>query len=334
MKAAVLHGARDLRIEETPTPRPEDDEVLIRVKAASVCGTDVHFFTGEIAGSYPWVLGHDLSGVIEEVGRDASGFEVGDRVISEIVRYCGACYYCKNGDYQLCVDAEYIGFAIDGAFAEFLVAPAKNVFKIPENVSFEEAAVMEPVALGLHIMDFVRPASGEVMAIVGLGPIGLVMGQMARLYGVRVVGIEPVAERLSLGKEFGIDLTVDPRSEDPIATVKGFTNNLGANYVVEAVGQQDAVDLAGELVMKSGKIILVGERTGLRGPKVRHENIITYAPSDGGTRNYPKALQLVSERKINVKKLITRKAPLTRAPEIFQGLSSGRLREIKVLLIT
>lgn len=333
MKAAVLQGPGDLRIEEVPTPKPKDDEVLVRIKAASICGTDLHFFTGELAGSYPRILGHDLSGVIEEVGKNATGFEVGERVIAEIVRYCGACYYCRDGDYQLCVDAEYMGFGIDGAFAEYLVAPAKNVFRIPENVSFEEAAITEPVALGLHVMDFVRPVSGEVMAVVGLGPIGLVMAQTARIYGMKVVGIEPLTDRLSLGKKFGLDLAVDPRSKDPIAAVKAFTNDLGANCVTEAVGQQDAVDLAGEIVMKRGKIILVGERTGLRGPRIRHENIITYAPSDGGSGNYPKALQLVSERKIDVRKLITRQAPLTQAPEIFQGLSSGKLREIKVLLI-
>lgn len=333
MKAAVLHGVRDLRIEEVPTPKPNDDQVLIETKAASICGTDVHFFTGELTGRYPWTLGHDFSGVIKEVGKNASRFEVGEGVIAEIVRYCGTCYFCRRGDYQLCVSAEYMGFGVDGAFAEYLVAPAKNVFEIPRNVSFEEAAIMEPVALGLHVVDFVGPTSDESMAIVGLGPIGLVMAQIGKLRGMRVIGIEPVTERLSLAEDLGIDLTVNPKSEDPVAAVRVFTNNLGANCVVEAVGHQDAVDLADDVVMKGGKIILIGARNGLRGPRVRHENIITYAPSDGGSGNYPKALQLMSEGKINVMKLITKLAPLEQAPEIFDGLSSGRLREIKVLLM-
>lgn len=332
MKAAVLHGPRDLRIEEVPSPAPKADEVLIKTKSASVCGTDVHFFTGELTGNYPWILGHDFSGLIEALGENARGFQVGERVITEIVRYCGNCYHCKTGDYQICLDAGYIGFGIDGSFAEYLAAPTKNVFKIPPNLSFEEAAVMEPVALALHVLDFVKPKPGEVMAIIGLGPIGLVIAQVAKLQGLKVIGIEPIAERSQLGKELGVDLTVNPSSEEPIGAVMALTGGLGASCVVEAVGHQDTVDLSGEIVMKGGKIILVGARTGLRGPKIRHENLSTYAPSDGGTGNYPRALQLVSSGKVNVKKLITRRAPLAEAPEILDGLSAGRLKEIKLLL--
>jgi len=332
MKAAVLYGKRNMKISNVDTPRIKDDEVLIRVKAASICGTDIHFYKGEMETSTPRILGHDFSGVIEEFGKEVKGFSKGDRATAEIVRYCGNCHFCKIGNYQLCANAVYIGFEIDGAFAEYVVAPAKNVFKIPSNVSFEEAAIMEPVALALHVMDFVQPKIGEIMAVLGQGPIGLVQTQVAKLCGMKVVVIEPSLERLKLAKEFGADYVINPDKENVKDAISKATDGLGVDYSVEAVGLQKTVDQAMEITRKGGKVIIVGASKGLRGPPIRHEDIACYAVSDGGTRKYSIALSLVSQRKINVKKLITNEIPLERLPKTMELLADGKLTAIKVIV--
>jgi len=332
MKAAVLYGKGDMKIKNVDTPQMKDDEVLIRVKAASICGTDVHFYKGEMETNTPRILGHDFSGIIEETGKDVKGFSKGDKVIAEIVRYCGDCHFCKIGNYQLCVNAVYMGFEVDGAFAEYVVAPAKNVFKIPDNVSFEEAAIMEPVALALHVMDFVQPKIGETMAVLGQGPVGLVQTQVAKLSGMRVVAIEPTEERLKLAKEFGADYLVNPNKENVKDAVSKVTGGLGVDCSVEAVGLQKTVDQAMEITRKGGKVIIVGSSKGLRGPPVRHEDMACYAVSDGGTRKYPIALSLVSQGKVNVKRLITREISLEKLPQTMGLLADGRLAAIKVIV--
>ena len=129
MKAAVLHGKGDLRIQTLKIPEISDNEVLIRIKAASMCGTDIHFYKGDLKTKTPRVLGHDFSGIVAKVGGDVEEFREGDRVISEIIRYCGKCYHCSKGDHHLCVNAKYIGFEVDGSFAEYIAAPARNMLR-------------------------------------------------------------------------------------------------------------------------------------------------------------------------------------------------------------
>lgn len=332
VKAAILCGKRKMRIESVDTPRAKDDEVLIRVKAASICGTDVHFYRGEIEKYAPEILGHDFSGVIEETGKNVIDLSKSDKVIAEIVRYCGHCHFCKAGNYQICMNASYMGFDVDGAFAEYIVAPAKNVFKIPDKVSFEEAAIMEPVALALHVMDFVQPKIGEVMAILGQGPVGLVQTQVARLCGMKVIAVEQREERLKLAKEFGADYVINPSERNLKDAVLDITDGLGADCSVEAVGLQKTVDQTVEITKKGGKIILVGESKGLRGPPIRHEDMAWYALSDGGTNKYPIALDLVSKGKVDVKRLITHEVPLDKLPETMESLADGEIAAIKVVV--
>ena len=259
-------------------------------------------------------------------------FSKSDRVIAEIVRYCGNCNFCKVGNYQICMNASYMGFDIDGAFAEYVVAPAKNVFKIPDNVSFEEAAIMEPVALALHVMDFVQPKIGEAMAILGQGPVGLVQTQIAKLCGMKVIAVEQKEERLKLAREFGADYIINPTKQNLKDAVLDITNGLGADFCVEAVGLQETVDQTVEITKKGGKIILVGESKGLRGPPIRHEDMTWFALSDGGTNKYPIALDLVSKGKINVKRLITHEVALDKLPQTMESLADGKMVAIKVVV--
>lgn len=332
MKAAVLYGKRNMGITNVDTPQVKDDEVLIKVKAASICGTDVHFYKGEMERYNPRILGHDFSGVVEETGKNVQDFSKGDRVITEIVRYCGGCQHCRTGNYQICANAVYMGFDIDGAFAEYICAPMKNVFKVPDNVSLEEASVMEPVALALHVMDFVQPKIGEVMAIIGQGPVGLVQTQVAKLCGMKVVAIEPELARARLAKDFGADHVINPDIENANEIISKVTDGLGVDCSVEAVGLQKTVDQTMEITKKGGKIIIVGESKGLRGPPIRYEDMAWYAVSDGGTCKYPVALSLVSQGKVSTKKLITHEIPLEKLPETMELLANRKLTAVKVIV--
>ena len=191
---------------------------------------------------------------------------------------------------------------------------------------------MEPLALALHVMDFVQPKIGETMAVLGQGPVGLVQTQVAKLCGMRVVAIEPTQERLKLAKEFGADHVINPNEENVNDAILKVTDGLGVDCSVEAVGLQKTVDQAMEITKKGGKVIIVGAGKGLRGPPIRHEDIACYAVSDGGTGKYPIALSLVSEGKVNVKKLITHEIPLEKLPQTMRLLAIGRLAVIKVII--
>lgn len=332
MKAAVLHGKGDLRIQTLNIPKISDNEVLIRVKAASMCGTDLHFYKGELETKTPRVLGHDFSGIVAKVGSDVREFNEGDRVISEIIRYCGKCYRCSKGDHHLCVNAKYIGFEVDGSFAEYTAAPAKNVFKIPDNVSFDEAAMTEPLALALHVMDFVRPKTGEAMAIFGQGPVGLVQTQVAKLSGMVVIAVETRPVRLKLSEELGADHTINPKQADTRKAILKITRGLGVDCSVEAAGLQETIDQAFEVTRSGGKLVLVGAGRNLRGPPLRHSEVTIWAPSNGGVGKYPVALQLVSEGKVDLRKLVTNRIPLNLLPGIMENLSANRLEEIKLIV--
>jgi len=332
MKAAVLHGKGDLRIQTLNIPEISDNEVLIRVKAASMCGTDIHFYNGELETKTPRVLGHDFSGIVAKVGSDVKGFNEGDRVISEIIRYCGKCYHCSKGDHHLCVNAKYIGFEVDGSFAEYIAAPAGNMFKIPDNVSFDEAAMTEPLALALHVMDFIRPRAGETIAIFGQGPVGLVQTQVSKLSGMVVIAIETQPVRLKLSEELGADHTINAKQADARKSVLRITRGLGVDCSVEAAGLQVTIDQALEVTRSGGKLVLVGAGRNLRGPPLRHSEVTIWAPSNGGVGKYPIALQLVSEGRVNLRKLVTHRIPLHLLPSIMEGLSANRLEAIKVIV--
>lgn len=332
MKAAILYGRDKVVIEDRPVPEPKDDEVLVRIKAASICGTDLHFFRGELATDGPRVLGHDFSGVVEGVGKSVSKFVVGDRVTSEIMRYCGKCYHCRSGNYHLCVDNTFMGFEIDGAFQEYVAIPEKNVFKIPDNTSFEEAAILEPVTVSLHAMDFIQPKLGERVAVFGQGPIGLVYDQIAALQGLEVIGIDIREDRLGLAKELGVKCTINPLKENVRDRIIRITDDVGVDYSVEAVGTQATIDQASKVIRSGGKMIIIGEGKDLRGPPLRLDDISVFTIFNGGSRKHATALNLVSQGKVNVRKLLTHTIELTQLPAIMQKLCREEMQAVKVVI--
>ena len=209
MKAAILKKVGVIEIEEVPIPSPGPAEVLVKIK--SVCGSDLHYYTHGKIGAYvvekPIILGHEASGEVVAVGKDVTRFKIGDRVTMEPGIPCRKCEFCKTGRYNLCPDVAFMATPpYDGAFTEYIVSPEDFTFKIPDTMSFDEAALMEPLAVGVYACERSALRPGMTAAVLGLGPIGMVVAQAAKAYGAsRVIGTDVVDYRLTQAKRFAVD---------------------------------------------------------------------------------------------------------------------------------
>lgn len=252
MKSAVFYGRHDLRIEEHAMPSIGPKDVLIRIKACGVCGTDVHIYEGDKGAAEvtpPTILGHEFSGIVEEVGAEVSAYQAGDRVCVDPNCYCGACEPCRNGKAHYCEHMIGYGTTVDGAFAEFCAVNERQVYKLGEHTSFEQGAMTEPVACCLHGIDMCEIQPGSQVVVIGGGMIGLLMLQLAKLEGAaRVALLEPVEEKREVAKKLGADVCIDPLHEDAKAELRkaGIT---WVNTVIECVGRpstiEQAIDIAG-----------------------------------------------------------------------------------------
>ncbi len=329
MLAAVFYGPGDIRVEERPRPALQTDSVLIAVKLSSLCGTDYHIFEGNFPVEAPLVLGHDFAGVIEEAGADVTLFKPGDRVTAEPIRYCGRCRLCLGGKYTVCERRAIMGMHIDGSLAEFVVVPEKNVFAIPERVTFDQAALVEALAVGLHSMDYARPLPGEDVLILGQGALGLVHTQIAKLMGTRVIVTEVSPVRRTLAGRFGADVVIDPEEMDLSTSVHEHAPG-GADVVIDTTGSPRSVEYAPHLSKIGGRLLLVGSSGELmaHGPAsevILSKELTVYGVA-GGPAKYPVALDLLATGKVDVDALVTHRWDLAeigdalRAPAHEPGL--------------
>ena len=249
MKAAVYHGPGDLRVEEVPVRKLKDNEVKIQVKYCGICGTDIHIFHGDggcCDVTPPLVPGHEFSGVVAEVGAGVKTVKVGDRVTGDPNDMCGECYFCKNGMQHFCKNNIGIGTTVDGGFAEYVIMREKQVYKVSDDLSFIEAAMTEPISCCLHGIDLCNIKAGDTVLVIGGGPIGMIMMQLAKNAGAsKVIMSEPVEEKREQALKLGATKTIDPLHEDVEAVLAEYCENV--NVVIECVGnvhtQADAVRL-------------------------------------------------------------------------------------------
>lgn len=251
MKAAVYHGKHDIRVEEVADKSVGENQVLIDVKYCGVCGTDMHIYNGE-GGSFevnpPLIPGHEFSGIVREVGSKVTKVQVGDHVSGDPNIMCGECYYCRSGMEHFCTNNIGIGTTADGGFAEQILMNESHVFKVPDDMDFKVAAMTEPVSCCLHGIDLCQIKAGDTVLVIGGGPIGMIMLQLAKMAGAAKVALsEPVESKRKIALDLGADLTIDPRKENVKEVLADFTENV--NVVIECVGnvhtQEDAIDFAG-----------------------------------------------------------------------------------------
>ena len=255
-------GFAKFRVEEIDAPRPGDDEILVNVEYAGICGTDLHIYHDTYDDAPPMTIGHEFSGVVTEVGKNITKFKIGDRIVSETnAEYCGECYLCKQGRFCLCDARKAIGQKTDGVFAQEAVLRASNVHLLPVNVSMKAAALAEPLSCVVHaVMERSKIQAGDNVLVSGPGPIGLMAVMIAKLSGANVMltGTSIDADRLELGKEIGADQTVDVMSENIQEAVDKFTSNTGVDVVLECSGSGAAVSTGIKALRKLGIFTQIG----------------------------------------------------------------------------
>lgn len=261
MKAARFYEKGKLVVEEIAVKEPREHEVVIKVKYCGVCGTDVHIYEGDKGSAEvkpPVTLGHELSGDVETVGSAVTRFQKGDRVSVDPNAYCGKCYFCANGKKHLCTDMRGLGTAVDGGFAEYITVPEETVYPIAEGLSYEEAAMTEPVSCCLHGFDLTEVQMGDTVMIVGTGNIGLLMVQLARHAGAdKIIAVEPNDKRREKAIGFGADFGINPLSDDTAELLKAH-GIVNIDKVIDCAGRTSTAEYAMQYAGKGATVMLFG----------------------------------------------------------------------------
>lgn len=261
MRAQVLTEPYNFDLKEVPIPEITDDEVLVKVKYCGICGSDWGSYTGKYADEVaciPLTTGHEVYGTIEEVGKNAKGLKVGDRVTYDICKPCGTCYHCRIGEPLLCQDFKQIGIHMDGGFAEYVKVPWKNIYLVPDEVSDEKAAFVEPLTACLNASRKMDCVMGRSVVVIGAG-LGIMHAQLAKLRGAApVIVIDANEDRLKMAKEVVADYTINVKEADPIEEVMRLTNGVGADFVLEAVGSSKTYEQAFKMIRRGGKVEAFG----------------------------------------------------------------------------
>jgi len=262
MKAAVLYAKEDLRYEDYQDPQTGTGEVLVKVRATGICGSDVPRVNQGMVHYFPIILGHEFSGEVVEVGEGVSSVKCGDRVAGVPLIPCLRCEDCQKGDYSLCKNYTFIGSRIQGSFAEYVKVPERNVVKFDSNVSFEQGAFFEPSTVALHGLNRVNYKGGRDVAILGGGTIGLFTAQWAKIFGAKRVFVFDIDnDRLALARKFGADVIINTLDKNFKETFKDLTNNRGFAYVYETAGVDVTMKLAFELAGNKAEVCFIGTPT-------------------------------------------------------------------------
>ena len=333
MKALVKYekGPGNMEIRDVPEPQPEQGQVKIEVKAAGICGSDLHIYHDDIviAVKPPVVVGHEFSGVIAGLGDGTAGWKTGERVVSELgFEVCGRCYNCLAGFPNLCDSRKSIGYWYNGAFARYIIVPAEGVHRLPDNASFEQGALTEPLACVVHgVLELTPFAAGDTVLISGPGAIGLMTLQVARAQGAITIvsGVSADQSRLTLARELGADHLIDAEREDAAERVLELTGGRGADVVFECSGNDRAVDAGFSAIRKRGRYTQLGLFG--RPISINFERVVSkelkVTGSFGQRRSaWQRALALMAQRKISLGPLVSDVLPLSewkRAFELFEN---------------
>jgi L-iditol 2-dehydrogenase len=330
-------GEGNLAIQETEIPEPAPDEVLIKVEAAGICGSDVHIRHWDINFPMrpPMIIGHEYSGTIEKLGSQVDGWKVGDRVTSETTHSaCGKCYYCRTGYENLCPERKTMGYWVNGAFGQYTVKAAKRLHKLPGNVDFIAGAMTEPLACTvLGVIELTKIHAGDVVVVTGPGAIGLMSAQLAKAEGgtVVVIGTGVDEQRLKKAKELGAQYTVNLDKESPNELIQDLTKGYGADVILECSGAAPAVPLGFDLVRKQGsftQIGLFGKPLTIDFERIAYKELRVIGSLSHRWTTFEKALQLMSEDKVRVKPLVSDVLPLSQWEEGFRKFESKEAQKV------
>jgi L-iditol 2-dehydrogenase len=321
MKVLRLHGTQDLKLHEEPLPVPGNGEVLIRVKAVGVCGSDLHWFAekgiGDARLEHPLVLGHEFAGEI------ASGDQSGKRVAVDPAVSCGVCISCQHGHPNLCEKVIFAGHGkVDGALREYMTWPNRCLFPLPDNLSDEDGAVLEPLGVAIHAVDLAHLKPGMTVGVFGCGPIGLLILQLVQLSGaVQVIATDPLPHRLEAAKSFQADSVIQARRGEENAEIVSAAGGWGVDVAFEVAGENEAVETAIAVTRPGGRVILAGipsdDRTSFCASTARRKGL-TLVMVRRMKHTYPRAIRLVEKGLVDVRSLVTHRYPLEDSLKAFQ----------------
>ncbi|MEN2984505.1 MAG: zinc-dependent alcohol dehydrogenase family protein [Dictyoglomaceae bacterium] len=330
MLGAMLDETGKLVLRECPKPFIKSSEVLIKVLAAGICGTDLHIFSGKGYGKPNIIRGHEFSGKIVEIGSEVKGFKIGDLVAIDPNISCGNCYFCRRGEVHLCENLKALGVDLDGGFSDYCAVPYDKLYKLPAGVSPEEGAMMEPCACALHGIEKIKIKPGDTVLVIGGGALGLILLQLAYIYGASKVFLsEPVKEKREIAESFFAH-TFDPQKEDVASEIRKLTG-VGVDIAIEAVGRADTVELAINSVRRGGKVLIFGVADQKEILNISPFDIyykeITLMGSFVNPYTNSRALELIANKRIDVKRIISHKFPLKEIHKAVEtGLSGKALR--------
>lgn len=341
MKAILFYAPGDIRFEEIDRPRAVPGEVVVDVKTALTCGTDLKTYKRGhpvMIQKAPTVFGHELAGVISEVGEGVKEFSVGQRVVAANSAPCNHCFYCRRGHHNLCENIEFL----NGAYAEYVAIPARiveqNLLPIPNRVTFRQAALVEPLACTINGIERSKIRLGDIVCIIGQGPIGLMLTRLAKLKGAKVIVVDRVPFRLEKARQSGADELVDASAvSDPVETVRGLTPlGLGADVVIEAVGLPETWEQAIAMTRRGGLANLFGgPRAGtaitVGTHRIHYDEVDIVGVFHHTPRYIRAAMSLIANRQIDADALITHEMPLERLEEALQMVANGDALKIAIV---
>lgn len=341
MKALLLSEYGRLETVDVPMPRPGPDEVLIRVAACGICGSDVHGYDGSSGRRIPpIIMGHEAAGTIVAAGAGASGAREGQPVTFDSTIYCGECEYCRKGEVNLCERRQVLGVSTpeyrrEGAFAQYVAVPNRVVHKLPASIPFAEAAMIEPLAVAVHAVSLSNLRKGDAALVIGAGMIGLLVLQALKQAGCPQVFVSDIdGTRLQMAKDLGAGAIINAKESDAVAEVKTLTSGAGVDVALEAVGSTPTVKTAIESVRKGGTVTLIGNiaptvEIPLQAVVSRQIRLQGSAASSG---EYPRCIEMLASGAVNVKPLISVVAPLEEGPVWFERLHERQPNLMKVIL--
>jgi 2-desacetyl-2-hydroxyethyl bacteriochlorophyllide A dehydrogenase len=338
MQALVYHGPEDLRCEQIDAPTPGPGEVLIKIKAVGICGSDVHGYLG-ITGrrTPPMVMGHEFSGVVQELGAGVTELKIGDRVAPYPVIFCGECEFCREGKTHICLHKKPLGvLEYNGAMTEYVCLPAKLAFKLSDNVSYEVGSMVEPLAVAYHGINTGGDISGKNVLIIGAGTIGLLALAIVKMRNPAKVLVSDLSDdRLKIAREMGADVTINPAKDNFNSIIKNETDGMGVDIAFEAVGASPTVKQAMSSLEFGGKAVWIGNSAKMI--EINMQEIVTRELKVFGSflytfEEFGEVVTMLASGKLNVAPIISLTAPLGEGVELFRRLAKEPGSLIKVIL--
>ena len=338
MKAMVYYGPNDIQITEVDKPSINSKEVLVKIKSTGICGSDIHGYLGTTGRRIPpLIMGHEFTGIVQEIGNNVEGFSQGDRVAVFPVVFCGECKNCKRGMIHICANRKIFGvLKFNGSFTEYIAVPAENLFKLPDNLSFEQGALSEPIAVAVRAVNQAGPLEGKNVLIVGAGMIGLSILSVVNTKNPANIFISDLNEsKLEIAKEMGAEYTINPSLKDSKMVIDDKVGERGIDVSIEAVGLTDTVQYSLSNLSQQGKCIFVGVFKKMVEINM-HEIVGNELTIIGSTvytmKDFGDAIDYLASREIKTDLFISKILPLEKGPEVFSELSEDLGTNIKVIL--